>query len=107
LKKQQKNVSHYNQVFKTEFESKIISKITGILSNAVLKVAPPDEATEIELNYHNTTRWKIKFEELTVSYNGNPKEFIESVDSLAILNKKIPAGKYIYFEASKFIANYF
>ena len=29
-------------------------------------VSTPDEATEIQLNTLNTTRWKIKFEEIII-----------------------------------------
>lgn len=105
--KRKLNVDYYSkEEAKTELETKILSKIRELLPSLISKVSAPDEATEIELNYHNTTRWKIKFEELTSSYNGNPKEFVDSINSLATLNKKIPAGKYIFFEASKFITKH-
>lgn len=91
---------------KTEFEAKIISKVTELLPHLVSKVALPDEATEIELYSQNTNRWKIKFEELTTSYNEKPKEFIDSIISLGKLNKKNPSVENIFYEASKFIAKY-
>lgn len=91
---------------KTEFETKIISKIKELLPLIISKVALPDEATEIELNSQNTNRWKIKFDELTTSYNQKPKEFIDSIISLGKLNKKNPSIENIFFEASKFIAKY-
>jgi hypothetical protein len=91
---------------KTEFETKIIAKVTELLALLISKVALPDEATEIELYSQNTNRWKIKFEELTTSYNEKPKEFIDSIISLGQLNKKNPSIENIFFEASKFIAKY-
>lgn len=91
---------------KTEFETKIISKVSGLLPVLISKVSIPDEATDIELYSQNTNRWKIKFEELTTSYNEKPKEFIDSIVALGKLNKKNPSIENIFFEASKFIAKY-
>lgn len=91
---------------KTEFETKIISKVSGLLPVLISKVSLPDEATEIELYSQNTNRWKIKFEELTTRYNEKPKEFIDSIIVLGKLNKKNPSIENIFFEASKFIAKY-
>jgi len=91
---------------KTEFETKIISKVSGLLPVLISKVSIPDEATDIELYSQNTNRWKIKFEELTASYNEKPKEFIDSIVALGKLNKKNPSIENIFFEASKFIAKY-
>lgn len=91
---------------KTEFETKIISKVTEILPALTSKVTPPDEATEIELYSQNTSRWKIKFAELTGNYKDNPKQFIESIVLLGALNKKNPSIENIFFEASKFISKY-
>jgi len=91
---------------KTEFETKIISKVSELLPLLISKVALPNEATEIELYSQSTNRWKIKFEELTTSYNEKPKEFIDSIISLGKLNKKNPSIENIFFEASKFIAKY-
>lgn len=91
---------------KTEFETKIISKVSGLLPVLISKVSVPDEATDIELYSQNTNRWKIKFEELTTPYNEKPKEFIDSIVALGKLNKKNPSIENIFFEASKFIAKY-
>ncbi|MFY8187262.1 MAG: tellurite resistance TerB C-terminal domain-containing protein, partial [Flavobacterium sp.] len=106
--KRKLNIDTYytNEEAKSEFESKIISKVTELLSTLISKVARPDEATEIELNAQNTNRWKIKFEKLTSSYNGNLNFFIESIHSLVSLNEKNPSVENIFFEASKFIAKY-
>ncbi|MBI5404045.1 MAG: hypothetical protein HY959_11645 [Ignavibacteriae bacterium] len=91
---------------KTEFDTKIISKVSELLPTLVSKVTPPDEATDIELYSQNTNRWKIKFEELTTNYKDNLKGFIDSIISLGNLNKKNPSIENIFFEASKFIAKY-
>ena len=61
---------------KTEFETKIISKVSGLLPVLISKVSLPDEATDIELYSQNTNRWKIKFEELTTNYNDKKKNLL-------------------------------
>jgi hypothetical protein len=91
---------------KTEFETKIISKVSNLLPVLISKVSPPDEATNIELYSQNTNRWKIKFDELTTNYNDKPNDFIDSIITLGNLNKKNPSIENIFFEASKFIAKY-
>ncbi|MBC7523669.1 MAG: hypothetical protein H7239_04440 [Flavobacterium sp.] len=88
------------------FETKIISKVTKLLPILIAKVSPPDESTEIELYTQNTNRWKSKFEELTANYNENLNEFLDSIDSLVLLNEKNPSVENIFFEASKFISKY-
>jgi len=95
-----------NEEAKSEFESKIVTKVSEILPTLISEVTPPDEATEIELNSQTTKRWKIKFEELTANFNNNPSNFIEAIIDLGKLNKKNPSIENIFFEASKFIAKY-
>ncbi|MEZ7506720.1 tellurite resistance TerB C-terminal domain-containing protein [Flavobacterium sp. Arc2] len=100
------NIYYNNEEVITEFETKIISKVTELLPILILKASPPDKATEIELYSQNTNRWKIKFEELIANYNENSNEFIDSIHSLALLNEKNPSIENIFFEASKFISKY-
>ena len=95
-----------NEEAKSEYESKIITKVIELLPALISKITPPDEATEIELNSQTTSRWKIKFEELTANYKNNPNKFIDSIIDLGKLNKKNPSIENIFFEASKFIAKY-
>ncbi len=95
-----------NEEAKNELETKLISKVNELLSVLISKVALPDEATEIELNSQNTNRWKSKFEKLTSGYNNQPKEFIDTIISIGIQNKKNPSVENIFFEASKFIAKH-
>ncbi|MCZ2248809.1 MAG: hypothetical protein LC111_08640 [Bacteroidia bacterium] len=95
-----------NEEAKSEFESKIISKVSELLPTLTSKVAKPDEATEIELNSQTTSRWKIKFEELTTNFKSNSSDFIKAIIELGNFNKKNPSIENIFFEASKFIAKY-
>lgn len=98
--------TYYTVAAKTEFETKIISKVSELLSLLIFKVSLPDETTDIELYAQNTNRWKIKFEKLTTNYDDKPKEFIDSIVTLGILNQKNPSIENIFFDASKFIAKY-
>lgn len=91
---------------KTEFETKIIFKVSELLPALISNVTLPDETTNIELYSQNTNRWKIIFEELTTNYKDKPKEFIDSIITLGKLNNKNPSIENIFFEASKFIAKY-
>lgn len=95
-----------NEEAKSEFESKIIKKVIELLPALISKITPPDEATEIELNSQTTSRWKIKFEELTTNFKSNSSAFIEDIIELGKVNKKNPSIENIFFEASKFIAKY-
>lgn len=95
-----------NEEAKSEFESKIISKVAELLPILISNVVKPDEATELELNSQTTSRWKIKFEELTTNFKSNSSTFIEDIIELGKLNKKNPSIENIFFEASKFITKY-
>jgi hypothetical protein len=90
----------------SEFDSKIITKVSEIIPSLISTITPPDEATEIELNSQTTGRWKIKFEELATNFKSNSNAFIEDIIELGNLNKKNPSIENIFFEASKFIAKY-
>lgn len=87
-----------------EFETRIVEKLNAILSRLILKVSPPDEETEAQLNSQNTTRWKIKFAELTSDYKDDGRKFVESILTLGKLNAKNPSVENIFYEASKFIS---
>ena len=105
--KRKLNTDNYytNIEAKTEFETNILSKATELLPILISKVSQPDEKTDIELNTINTSRWKIKFEQLVANYN-DKLQFIDSIILLGKLNKKNPSVENIFFEASKFIAKY-
>lgn len=89
-----------------EFDNKIKSKVNDILSALITKVNLPDEVTDVQLNSQIPFRWKIKFKELTANYDNNPKEFLNSIISLGIVNKRNPLIENIFFAGSKFIANH-
>jgi hypothetical protein len=95
-----------NEEAKSEFDSKIITTVSEIIPSLISTITPPDEATEIELNSQTTSRWKIKFEELSTNFKTNSNAFIEAIIELGNLNKKNPSIENIFFEASKFIAKY-
>lgn len=95
-----------NEEVKAEYEGKIISKVTELIQGLTKEITLPDEATEIELYGQNTTRWKIKYEEIVHNYKEKPNEFIDSIIVLGELNKKNPSVENIFYEASKFIAKY-
>lgn len=88
----------------TEFETRIVEKLNEILSRLILKAASPDEETETELNAQNTTRWKIKFAQISSDYKDDGKKFVESILTLGKLNSKNPSVENIFYEASKFIS---
>lgn len=106
--KRKLNTDNYytNDEAKSEFDSKIITKVIELLSTLIYKITPPDDATEVELNSLTTNRWKIKFEGLTSNFKGNSIAFIEDILILGKVNTKNPSIENIFYEASKFIAKY-
>lgn len=96
--------SYTHEEVLSEFESRIGEKLNKILSVQLPRIDLPDEETEIELNAQNTTRWKIRFNQLTTDFNGDSKSFVENVVNLGKLNRKNPSIENIFFEASKFIS---
>lgn len=95
-----------NEEAKSEFDSKIITKVTELFPNLISRITPPDETTEIELNSQTPSRWKIKFEELTSNFQSNSSAFFEDITDLGKVNQKNPSIENIFYEASKFIAKY-
>jgi TerB-C domain len=93
-----------NAEVKTEFETRIGTKVKEIIAGLISHVALPDEATEIELYAQSANRWKIKFGELMGNYKNDGKQFIDDILQLGKLNRKNPSVENIFFEASKFIA---
>lgn len=89
---------------KTEYDARIAEKVREIIGEAKWRFAATDQATEIELNAQNPTRWKIKFGELTANYKSNAKQFVEDVKQIGKLNEKNPSVENIFFEASKFMS---
>jgi hypothetical protein len=90
-------------VIQQEFDSRIGARINAIHLRLLSQIGPPDEATSIELNSQNVSRWKIAFEKLTAEYKDS-KSFVAEIALLATHNARNPSIENIYFEASKFIA---
>ena len=89
---------------KETLETKINVPVSSILRALENNILLPDEETDTKLYAQNTARWKVKFEDLTNSYDGNGQKFIEKVIALGDLNKNNPSVENIFYEASKFIA---
>lgn len=89
---------------KTEYETRIGEKVSEVIAELKPLIALPDEATDVELYAQNTSRWKIKFGELTANYKDDGQQFIDKILRLAKLNRKNPSVENIFYEASKFIA---
>lgn len=106
--KRKLNIDTYytSEEVKSEYEGKIISKVTELIKGLKEQITPPNKDTEIELYGQNTTRWKIKYEEIALHHKEKPEEFMNSIITLGSLNKKNPSVENIFFEASKFIAKY-
>lgn len=83
----------------------ILSKVKEIISKEIQNVATPNEATEIELNAQNTTRWKSRLKQLENELSAkDSKQFLKEVEHLGKLNKKNPSVEHIFFESSKIIS---
>jgi len=91
---------------KTEYDEKIIVRLKKVLEVYTPTISEPDDKTNLKLNAQNTTRWKIKFDELTSAYNKDSKQFINNIIILGKSNKNNPSVENIFYEASKFIANH-
>jgi len=86
-------------------EDLILSKVKEIISKEIAHVVPPDEATEIELNAQNTTRWKSRLKQLENELQAKDgRQFLKEVELLGKLNKKNPSIEHIFFESSKIIS---
>ncbi|BES61496.1 tellurite resistance TerB C-terminal domain-containing protein [Dysgonomonas capnocytophagoides] len=95
----------------TEANDKYNERITPIIERILPPLAEklvrkPHSDTEKELYALNTSRWKIKFEELTDNYKGDYKQFKSDIIALGILNEKNPSLEHIFYEASKFLSKY-
>ncbi|SHF03485.1 tellurite resistance TerB C-terminal domain-containing protein [Dysgonomonas macrotermitis] len=97
------HVSNANDKYNERITS-VIEDLLPQLAKKLVKKAHSD--TEKELYALNTSRWKIKFEELTDKYKGDYKQFKSDIVALGILNEKNPSIEHIFYEASKFISKY-
>lgn len=94
----------YSQEVKSEIDERLTSKIRTIIQFGLRTIEPPDEPTEIELNAQNTSRWKLRFHELTSKADIEGKTFVDDLIRLGRLNKRNPSIENIFFEGSKFVS---
>jgi len=87
----------------TPYYEKVISKLDVFLIDDQKKILSPDTETEKLLNESNTTRWKAKFERITLNYT-NTADFENQIIKLADENVKNPSVENIFYEVSKFMA---
>lgn len=89
------------------FDSKIGNPVDAILKEISGSISAPDEKTEEQLNTQNTSRWKIKFDQLTANFSeAKRQEFVDGIRALEKSNHKNPNIENIFFEASKFISKF-
>ncbi|OGX86777.1 hypothetical protein BEN47_12390 [Hymenobacter lapidarius] len=88
-------------------EQQLGEPLDALLPNLVATIAAPDEATEVELNLQNVTRWKQQLDQLAAQLSAaTTREFVEVVNRLGQRNARNPALEHIFFEASKLVAKF-
>ena len=88
-----------------QYNKKIVSKLEVFLADNQHQVLDADYKTNIILNENNTNRWKVKFDLIKEDYS-NPVAFEREIFRLAEVNVKNPSLDVIFFEASKFVADF-
>lgn len=91
----------------SELERQVGQPLDTLLPTLVATINAPDEATELELNLQNVTRWKQQFDQLAAQLSGSTtRVFVEGVQQLGQRNARNPALENIFFDASKLMAKY-
>lgn len=91
----------------SELERQVGQPLDALLPTLVATISAPDEATELELNVQNVTRWKQQLDQLAASLSGaTTRAFVAGVQQLGQRNARNPALENIFFEASKLLAKY-
>ncbi|MBS1595608.1 MAG: hypothetical protein JST90_14930 [Bacteroidetes bacterium] len=99
--------SNSNSSVLIAFNTKIGNPVDAILKEITGSISNPDLKTEEQLNIQNTSRWKIKFDQLTKSFVDSKKQdFIDGIFELEKRNQKNPNIENIFFESSKFISKF-
>lgn len=88
-----------------KYNKKIVSKIEIFLLENQSQILDADVKTNIILNENNTNRWKTKFDLIKTDY-ANPLAFEREIFRLTDVNVKNPSVDSIFFEASKFVADF-
>ncbi|MCW2117943.1 tellurite resistance TerB C-terminal domain-containing protein [Flavobacterium sp. 7A] len=92
-----------NSVYDSQFYNTVISKIDDSISSKISNINKPTEEIEIELNSYFTTRWRVKYDDITSNYDNDTSYFAKSINELLNFNIKNSSIQNIYFDASKFI----
>jgi hypothetical protein len=91
----------------SELERQVGQPLDALLPTLVATIDTPDEATELELNLQNVTRWKQQLDQLATQLSGSTtRAFVEGVQQLGQRNARNPALENIFFDASKLMAKY-
>ncbi len=90
-----------------EFETKLGNSLNTLIEELKSKVEQPNLETQIELNIQNVNRWRIKLNELKVTFKKEDiGQFVDGVIKLEEANQKNPNIENIFYHASKFISKY-
>lgn len=90
-----------------QLDDQLGQPLTRLLAALAGSIEAPDEATDIALNLQNTTRWKLRFDQLAASLtSAHTKSFVEGIYELGRRNARNPAVEHIFYDASKHVAKY-
>lgn len=91
---------------KKAFDTIIEQKLTACIQPFIQDIQAISATYEVELNTINPTRWKITFEALKNSFNGDITTFSEGIQRLISINPNNPSIENLYLEASKCIVTH-
>ncbi len=101
------NLLKYSTRVQANFNKLIGEFVDELLVDNQRKIKKPSKDAQIELNTQNVNRWKIEFNGLKDSFQKSEiSKFIDGIINLEDTNQKNPNIENIFYEASKFIANY-
>ena len=96
----------YHVDAKKAFDNLIVQKVAAVIEPLIQDIEDIDPKYEVALNTVNSSRWKVIFETLKNSYNGNLNTFTEAVHQLYELNPGNQTIENLYLEASKCIVTH-
>lgn len=105
--KKKLSVSSFVSTAQNTLQSKLLSPIETLLSELVLAVKPLDAETDKKLFDTDTTRWKIKYEELKTDLEKktiSAEEFLKEFVALSLLNENnVVSHRNMFFDAAKYM----
>jgi hypothetical protein len=100
-------ITSYKPIPQVELETKIINKVEKIISELVLTVKPLSSEADKQLFNTDTTRWKIKYEELKTDLEKkaiSAEEFLKEFVALSLLNENnVVSHRNMFFDAAKYM----